>query len=96
MKKSEVYSWRLSPLIKDTLEECARGTGQSVGSLLEGIVTDWLQRGDRKRMRNEQKEGERIRARALRYVGAIAGGNRRRSENARKSIRARLKSRHAR
>lgn len=96
MKKSEVYSWRLSPHLKGMLEELARGSGQSMGTLLEGIVSEWIDRSKRKGPRDEEEEMERVRSSALRYVGAIAGGNRRRAEDARQAIRARLRSRHGR
>ena len=96
MRKTEVYSWRLTPALKAALEDAARGTGQSVGSLLEGIVKHWIERGERRRTRNEESEEDRRRSAAIRFVGAIAGANPGRAENARQAILARLRRKHAR
>ena len=42
MKKSEGYSWRVTPEVKAALEQEARREGQSVGGLLEQIALAWL------------------------------------------------------
>ena len=39
-RKSEVYTWRLSPATKATLEEAARSTNRSVAQLLDEIVAE--------------------------------------------------------
>jgi len=52
MKRSEVYSRRMTPDLKAALETQARRQGGSVGSLLERIVTEWL--SERPRTADEQ------------------------------------------
>ena len=42
MNKTEVYSWRLDPDLKQRLEDAARAEKTSVGSLLDRIARDWL------------------------------------------------------
>src|SRR5258705_6303932 len=96
MPKSEVYSWRLSPALKEALEEAARIEGRSLGGLLEGIVEEWLRRSEGKGTMREKEEEERRRQRALRFAGAIRGGDPRRAERAKQTIRAKLKRQHAR
>ena len=39
-RKSEVYTWRVSPAMKASLEEAARCTNRSVAKLLDEIVAD--------------------------------------------------------
>ncbi len=92
--KSEVYSWRLSPTLKNALEETAREERETVSSLLERIVTDWL--GDHRSERNLEDEGQQqLHTAAARTFGTIAGSNPDRSVQARETIRAKLSRRHA-
>jgi len=94
MNRSEVYSWRLSPALKGALEEASRREQKSVARLLEELAEDWLTR--RSQPGDEAGEQERLRARALRFVGALRGGDPQRAERAREKVRARLaKRRHA-
>jgi len=44
MAKTEVYSWRLSPVLKSRLEEAARSEEKSLAELLDSIAWDWLTR----------------------------------------------------
>jgi hypothetical protein len=73
--KSEVYSWRLSPALKRALESQARNEKISLSELLDRVARDWLAQ---QRAADDQEQA-RIRARADKCIGAIAGGNPRRS-----------------
>ena len=93
--KSEVYSWRLSPVMKSALEEAARQERATVSMLLERIVADWLaaHRGERNQ---EEAEQQRLHAAAAQTFGTIQGKNPSRSAQVRRTVRARLAKRHAR
>lgn len=93
-RKSEVYTWRVSPEIKATLEEAARSTNRSVAQLLDEIVTEHLSSGDRAG-ESELEQQRRLHSRAARLLGSISGGVPRRSERTRELVRARLKQRRA-
>jgi hypothetical protein len=92
MARSEVYSWRVSPALKASLEEAARSERRTVARLLEEIVTEHLHRvgerggGDAVRQR-------RLHERAARFAGRIAGSRSGRSEAARAIVRERLRRR---
>ena len=43
MDKTEVYSWRLDPKLKDELLEAARSEKTSVANLLERLAREWLE-----------------------------------------------------
>jgi hypothetical protein len=93
--KSEVYSWRLSPTLKNALEEAARQERAAISTLLDRIVADWLAAHRRER-NQEEAEQQRLHAAAASTFGAIRGANPSRSEQVRHSARARLTKRHAR
>lgn len=95
MRKSEIYSWRLSPEVKSALEIEARREGITLASLLERIAEEWL-RTRRLSIAQEEAEQARLHAAARRTLGTIAGGNSRRAERAHSAIRERLARRHAR
>jgi hypothetical protein len=95
MSKTEVYSWRLSPDLKAALEEAARDENVSIAELLERAVVEWLARVSSEKRRGEETREQRLRASALRFAGAIAGGDRSRARYARDRVRARLRKRHA-
>jgi len=91
MKKSEVYSWRLTPDLKARLENAARVQEVSVSRLLEEIVEEWLEEhrpgaGDEERQRRRQRE-------AAQAFGNIQGGDPDRSRRARDRVRSRLRER---
>jgi hypothetical protein len=73
--KSEVYSWRLSGALKKDLESRARNEKISLSALLDRVARDWLAQ----QHAADDEEQARIRARADQCIGAIAGGNPRRS-----------------
>jgi len=93
--KSEVYSWRLSPTLKNALEEAARQERAAIATLLDRIVADWLAAHRRER-NQEEAEQQRLHAAAASTFGAIRGANPSRSQQVRHSVRARLTNRHAR
>jgi hypothetical protein len=43
MSKTEVYSWRLTPDMKRTLEAAAREEGASIGAIIEKACRAWLE-----------------------------------------------------
>jgi predicted DNA-binding ribbon-helix-helix protein len=92
--KGEVYSWRLSRDLKDDLEQAARKEGVSLSRLLERIARDWLQH--RSAAADDQAEQERIRARAMRFVGSIQGGDPDRAAKARERVREVLARKYGR
>jgi hypothetical protein len=91
--KSEVYSWRVSTDVKTELEREARRRKLSLSKVLDLAAREWLSKaggGD------EEEEQRRLHAAASEYLGAFAGGDPRRSENARATLRERLRRRHGR
>jgi hypothetical protein len=94
-RKSEVYTWRVSPAMKASLEEAARDANRSVAQLLDDIVGAHLSSttgaGDA-----EDAHQRRLHARARRFAGCIAGSVPRRSERVRELVRARLTRRRPR
>lgn len=95
MAKTEVYSWRVSPQIKQELEMEARRLGVSLAALLDRMALHWL---------NERRpaagaiaaEQVRLHANAARTLGSIRGGDPNRTERRRDLIRKRLARRHGR
>ena len=92
--KTKVYSWRLSQELKSDLEREARLRKVSVSHLLEIVVGEWLKKSALDVAGDEVQQ--KLHAAAFRYIGSIAGGNSRRSETARETIRRRLSRRYAR
>jgi len=92
--RSEVYSWRLTGELKEDLEREARLRKVPVSSILDLAVREWLRKsgldvaGD-----DAQRELHKAAGRCL---GVLAGGNSRRAETARETIRKRLRRRRAR
>jgi hypothetical protein len=94
-RKSEVYTWRVSPSMKASLEEAARDTNRSVARLLDEIVADRLdttgQTGEA-----DMDTQRRLHARAARFAGRFSGADPLRGANASARVRARLAERRAR
>ena len=91
MNKTEVYTWRLSPVTKAALEEAARKQNRSIADLLEEIVSANLSQS------GQESDAERQRAlhaHAAEFAGSLAGANSRRAESARELVRSRLKKRN--
>ena len=95
MTKTEVYSWRLSPDLKNALEEAARRERESVAGLLERITLEWL---DRSRFGDGQDTviQNELHGAVARTFGTIAGGDPQRSASVQQAVRARLDKRRAR
>jgi hypothetical protein len=69
-RKSEVYTWRVSPATKSRLEEAARSGNRSVAHFLDEIVADHLDSiGASGGSGIEQQR--RLHARAARFPGCI-------------------------
>lgn len=93
MKKTEVYSWRISSEVKSALEEEASAKGISIAQLLDGIVQAWLKDGSADG--DEQALQQRLHAAAETVIGSIHGGDPHRAEQARSRIRGKLRRHHA-
>jgi hypothetical protein len=94
MAKTAVYSWRVSSATKSALENEAREQGETVAALLDRIVNEWRLLRQASTVTDRQREG-RLRERALRSCGTIAGGNPYRAGRARMELRRRFRSRRA-
>jgi hypothetical protein len=92
--KSEVYSWRVSPDLKTGLEREARRRRISFAAVLDLAARDWLNRGGAEL--DGDAEQARLQEAASKCFGVVAGGDSHRSENARQTVRARLRRRHGR
>jgi hypothetical protein len=88
-RKSEVYTWRVSPALKASLEEAARAERRSVAELLDQIVGQHVE-GARRRGREPERQ-RRLHQRAALFAGRISGSATRRAERSRDLIRARLR-----
>jgi hypothetical protein len=91
---TEVYSWRVSRELKSELERQARIHQTSLAAVLNLAARDWLKQSAV--TVGEVEEQRRLHEAAMKCVGTIAGGNPRRAETARETIRERIKLRHAR
>jgi hypothetical protein len=89
--KTEVYSWRVSEELKSDLEREARNRKVPVASLLDLAVRDWLKKSGEDVAGDETQR--KLHAAVEECIGVLAGGNPRRSEKARETVRARLKRR---
>ena len=93
MRKSEVYSWRLTRDLKSLLEQAARSESTSVADLLERIVQDWLERHE---PGGDEEAQRRLQRAAAATFGAVRGGDPSRATRARDLVRSRVRRRHAR
>jgi hypothetical protein len=89
MAKTEIYSWRLSPEVKRSLEDEARRRSVTLAKMLDQIAQEFLSR----RMHADDAQ-DRIRAGAHRWIGSISGGGAPRSERVRQLVRERLRAKH--
>ncbi len=96
MNKTEVYSWRLSSDMKNTLEEAARRDHKTVAKLLEQIVEQWLRETHPADQDAEEAEQRRLHAAAETALGSIQGGDLNRAEYTREALRVRLARKHGR
>ena len=90
--RTEVYSWRLSAGLKAALEQEARRRGLSLSALLDEAARSLLIAGEDASNAEQQR---RLQEAALACCGAFAGGDARRSEKARQTVRERVRRRGA-
>ena len=93
--KTEVYSWRLSPDLKDALEQAARRERVSVSRLLERIAREWL-KARASAAEDDEAEQERLRAVAMQFAGTIRGGDPDRAAEAGQRVRESLARKYGR
>jgi hypothetical protein len=93
MRKSEVYSWRISSDTKTAIETEARRENTTVAALLERITKEWI---EGKRGSGGDAEQERLHAKVRRTLGTISGKDPARAQRARLGVRKRIKRRHGR
>lgn len=89
MRKSHVYSWRVSEATKKTLEREARRLGVSTAEILERAVRGWVAQRRRDEA-TDTAEQARLHAEAERVIGTIRGLPPDASTRARDLVRARL------
>jgi hypothetical protein len=94
MSKTEVYSWRLDPDLKQRLEDAARAEKTSVGGLLDRIARDWLRRGAADE--NDAVLQQQLHAEAEKWIGSISSGDPYGSEQVKERVRAKLIAKHRR
>src|SRR5215475_5404871 len=87
--KTEVYSWRLSAILKAELESEARREGTSLATLLGQITAEWL-RLRRNGAKDDQEEQDAIRKRAATAIGSIRSGDPTLSSRVREVVRGHL------
>ncbi len=92
--KTEVYSWRVSSDVKTSLEREARRRKISVSAALDLAAREWLHKSGTESEGDEEQR--RLRKAASKWLGALAGGDAHRSENARQTVRQRLRRRYGR
>jgi hypothetical protein len=92
--KAEVYSWRVSTDLKTSLEREARRRKLSVSAVLDQAAREWLKNSPTGN--EDEEEQQRLQQAASKFLGAFAGGDTHRSENARGSVRQRLRRKHER
>jgi hypothetical protein len=88
MNKTEVYSWRLDPDLKQRLEAAARDEKTSIGALLDRIARDWL--GRHRSDEDEEEVQRRLHTEAMKWIGSVRLGE---GPYTRERIRARVQAR---
>jgi hypothetical protein len=88
--KTEVYSWRVSPDIKTSLEREARRRKISVSAALDLAARDWLHKTSMA-TEGDEEEQYRLKKAASRWLGALASGDAQRSEKVSRTVRQRLR-----
>jgi hypothetical protein len=91
MNKTEVYSWRVDPDLKQRLEQAAQAEKTSIGSLLDRIARAWLV--DHRLEEDDEAMEQRIRAEAAKWIGSIRGSDPTRSVRAKEVVRERVRAR---
>jgi hypothetical protein len=94
MKKTEVYSWRMTVTTRAAIEDEARRGKTTVAAVLDRITREWIE--CRRSPANDDAEQERLHASVRKTLGVISGRNPKRSERARMDVRERLRRRYGR
>ena len=92
MSKTEVYSWRVSPELKERLEDAARAEDMSMAGLLEQIALEWLE--DHAQV--DEEEQRRLHEAAREWIGNLATGEVDLAERASERVREIIWEKHAR
>jgi hypothetical protein len=92
--KTEVYSWRVASDVKMDLEREARRRKISISAALDLAAREWLRNIGADNQDDEEQR--RLRKAASKRLGALASGDAHRSENARQTVRQRLRRRYGR
>jgi hypothetical protein len=94
MRKTEVYSWRITSATKTAIENEARREQITVSALLDRITKEWIesQRGPD----GDDDEQKRLQAKIRKTLGTISGHDPDRSERVRANVRKRLMRRYDR
>jgi hypothetical protein len=92
--KTEVYSWRVSSELKQSLEREARRRKASIASILDAAARAWLAKS--RASIADDEEQKRLHAAIEPLLGSISGGDPYRAESVSAIVRARLKKRYAR
>jgi hypothetical protein len=92
--KTEVYSWRVSPDVKTSLERAARRRKVSLSAVLDMAAQEWLKNSVSEG--NDDEKQCRLQEAASECFGSIAGGDRLRSEAVSRTVRQRLRRRYGR
>ena len=91
--KTEIYTLRLSRDLKVALESEARREKVSIATLLDRGARELLRKNGAQSA-DDDTEQLRLHAQARKSIGAIAGGNPRRAESARRMVREHLAGKH--
>ncbi len=89
---TDVYSWRVSTDLKADLEREARRRNLSVSAVLDLAAREWLN-NSRADLQSEEEQ-LRLQQAAAKCFGSFASGKPQRAENARETVRRRLRDRH--
>lgn len=91
--KTEVYSWRVEPELKSSLETAARERETSVARLLDRIVGEWL--AHETTLLDDGEMQARLHEEAERCFGTLRGGDPDLASEASQRVKRRLRERHA-
>ena len=89
MNKTEVYSWRLRPDLKQRLEAASKARNTSMSALLDLVATAWLR--DNAALDDDARRQQQIRDAAMTCFGSIGGGDPDRARQVRDRVRATLR-----
>ncbi len=90
--KAAVYSWRVSTDLKCRLEREARRRNLSLSAVLDLAACEWLDHSGAEHNTDDADEQRRLHEAASACLGAFAGNDPSRSENARRSVRDRIRA----